>query len=289
MPRTVRFLPCLLFALLLGCQPAALPVATTPPTAVTTSDADPAEAAVTGPPPNGTFDYQISGPYAPRSEVRIVGRDRSEQPVAGRYTICYVNAFQTQPEQASFWKREHPDLLLHRAGKPVTDPDWPGEFILDTTTSDKRRRITTIVGRWIDDCATRGFRAVEPDNLDSYTRFDDLLTADDNEALATLLVRRAHRQGLAIAQKNTGDLGSRGREQIGFDFAIAEECQYYKECGDFTDTYGANVIEIEYTDLPKATAVFEAACRQRGDTISIILRDRDVVPATDPDYRYRSC
>ena len=34
----------------------------------------------------------------------------------------------------------------------------------------------------------------------------------------------------------------------GLDFAVAEECGQYDECGDYADAFGNNVIVIEYTD-----------------------------------------
>ena len=51
--------------------------------------------------------------------------------------------------------------------------------------------------------------------------------------------------------------------------------------------YGRNVIEIEYTD--NGSAYFTAACSARGDRISIILRDRDVVAKGKAAYRYKTC
>ena len=85
-------------------------------------------------------------------------------------------------------------------------------------------------------CARKGFDAVELDNLDSWTRFDDTPREGDVPfgkgaaiAYAARLIRRAHRRGLAAAQKNTTQI----RRRIGFDFAIAEECGVYDECGDF--------------------------------------------------------
>lgn len=249
--------------------------------------ATPKKATVSLPPVNGRFDYQIGGPYAPVASVAVISRDRHEQPVTGRYGICYVNAFQTQPQEAKFWTGKHPDLLLRRDGKPLIDPDWPGEYILDTSTTAKRSAIAAIVGGWITGCARSGFQAVEPDNLDAWTRSKGLLTKADNVALATLLATRAHSVGLAIAQKNTSELGSSGRTKIGFDFAIAEECQVYDECAAYTNVYGARVIEIEYTDNPRK--FYTRACAARGASIAVILRDRDVVAKGQPDYRYEAC
>ncbi|MHC5796904.1 endo alpha-1,4 polygalactosaminidase [Lacisediminihabitans sp. FW035] len=245
-------------------------------------------ATVALPPVNGQFDYQIGGSYTPSSSVSIVDRDRGASPVTGKYNICYVNAFQTQPDEASFWTSNHSNLLVKRAnGTNLTDPDWPGEFILDTSTAAKRSSIATIVNGWIDGCKTKGFQAVEPDNLDSWTRSLNKLTKANNVAYATLLATHAHSIGLAIAQKNTSELGSTGKTSIGFDFAIAEECQVYSECGSYTGPYGNNVIEIEYTD--NARSAYTKACATQGKSISVILRDRDVVAKGQSAYRYEYC
>jgi Glycoside-hydrolase family GH114 len=63
---------------------------------------------------------------------------------------------------------------------------------------------------------------------------------------------------------------------IGFDFAIAEKCQVYGECDGYLGTYGSHVLEIEYTD--NRLDAFTQACRARAEPVSIILRDRDLVP-----------
>ncbi|KAJ7641204.1 glycoside hydrolase family 114 protein [Roridomyces roridus] len=243
-------------------------------------------------PANGKFDYQIGGSYTAAADVKVVDRDHSESPVAGLFNICYINAFQTQPEEKSFWTSSaNKDLLLlTKAGALFEDKDWPGEYFLDTTTDAKRQRIATILNGWIDDCASKGFNAIEPDNLDTFTRSNGLLTADNNLALAKLFTDHAHSLGLLVAQKNTGDeLGSTGKSAAGFDFALAEECNEYEECDSYTDVYGANVIEIEYTDADDASANFKAVCKARGSSISVILRDRDVVASSDKAYHYEEC
>lgn len=242
------------------------------------------------PPVNAQFDYQIGGTYTPTTSVGIVDRDRAATPVTGKYNICYVNAFQTQPGEKAFWTGSHPDLLLKNSnGSYLEDPDWPGEYILDISTAAKRSSIATIVNGWIDDCQSKGFQAVEPDNLDSWTRtgVNGKLTKANAIAYATLLASRAHADSLAIAQKNTTDLGSAGKNTVKFDFAIAEECQYNTECDAYTSVYGNNVIEIEYTDNTRSA--YTTACTAQGKNISVILRDRDVVPAGNSAYRYEYC
>jgi hypothetical protein len=257
-----------------------------------------ASAAVTGttagassgpalPPVNGTFDYQIGGPYPPVSGVSIVDRDRSASPVSGKYNICYINAFQTQPGESGLWPSSV--ILKNAAGNPIQDPGWPGEFILDTSTAAKRSTILSVLSPWMQDCKNRGFAAIEPDNLDSYTRSKNLVSRPNNIAMATLLAADAHTRGLAIAQKNDTDIAPVGKSQIGFDFAIVEECQFQSnECGAFTSVYGNQVYEIEYDDAGGATN-FNAACAARGSSISVTYRDRNVVRSGTAGYVFQSC
>ena len=241
---------------------------------------------ITRPPAAARFNYQIGGGYVPASAVRIVDRDRTDRPAAGRYNICYVNAFQTQPQQIKWWRHHHPRLLLRTpSGRLIIDSGW-GEILLDTSTWAKRAALARIVGGWVDGCARRGFRAIEFDNLDSYTRSRHLLTAADAIAYARLLTRRAHLDRVAAAQKNAAELTAR-RARTGFDFAIAEECQVYSECRSYIRAYGRHVIEIEYTDNP--LRYFRSACAARGDRISIELVDRDVLPRGADGHVRRWC
>ena len=241
---------------------------------------------VTPPPPHAAFSYQIGGAFPPAPGVAVVDRDRHDPPAAGAYGICYVNAFQAQPEELAWWQRRHPSLLLRQGGRPVVDTAWD-EQLLDTSTPAKRRALAAVVSGWIDGCARAGYRAVEPDNLDSFTRSRHALTAADNLAFARLLIAHAHADGLAIAQKNAAELAAAGR-RLGFDFAIAEECQAYAECDSYLRAYGDEVIEIEYPD-DGGLRNFERACALRGARISIVYRDRNVTPAGRPAFLERRC
>jgi len=261
---------------------------TTAPTTTTAASGSAATGSVELPPVDGQFDYQIGGAYTPADAVQIVDRDHTAQPAAGKYNICYVNAFQSQSGEKSTWTANGTDLILKDdSGADVEDPDWAGEYFLDTSTAAKRTAIAAVVGEWIDGCAQAGYDAVEPDNLDTYDRSDGLLTKADNVALAALLADRAHAAGLAIAQKNTAELTAADVRTAGFDFAVAEECQVWSECDAYLDNYGDNVIEIEYTD--NKTSYYTAACSAQGQDISVILRDRDVVASDKSAYHYESC
>ena len=243
------------------------------------------------PPAGGQYDSQLGGAYEPPAGTVIVSRDRAELPASGLYNICYVNAFQTQPGESEQWLSDHPELVLHVDGAPLEDPDWPDELLLDTSTAEKREAIAQILGEQVDTCAEKGFDAVEPDNLDSYTRSHGLLTEADNLALASLLVERAHAAGMAIAQKNTVELGDRGKA-AGFDLAVAEDCAVYDECGDYTAVYGRQVIEIVYDDAPDFADLLETSCADHGrgpDSIPVVGRDRPLALPGDPGYTFVTC
>ncbi|MDQ1082261.1 MULTISPECIES: endo alpha-1,4 polygalactosaminidase [Microbacterium] len=184
--------------------------------------------AVRLPDTSGGFDYQLGGKYSPPSGVTIVERDRTADPSGAGYDICYVNGFQTQPDESEAFVVAHPELFVQTGAGPLVDEGWPDEYLFDTSTADKRAALAELVGEWIDGCAADGFAAVEIDNLDSYPRSGGALTVDDNLALAATYAQRAHAAGLAIAQKNTVDQVSALRAR-GYDFAVTESCSEFEE------------------------------------------------------------
>ena len=246
------------------------------------------------PPPNHKFDYQIGGDYMPRAGVAMVSRDWfMGEALEGAYSICYVNAFQTQadedgverPDERASWPAE---LVLTQLGD---DPNWGGEYLIDVSSEDSRAQAAAWLEPMIMICAEKGFDAVEFDNLDSWTRFSDTPLEDrvpfdrsDAVAFATLLAASAHRHGLA-AQKNTVQLPRNvSRDRIGFDFAIAEECGRWDECQPYRDVFDDRVIVIEYRRQD-----FDKTCREHGEALSVVLRDVNVTTPGSPEYRYRSC
>jgi hypothetical protein len=220
--------------------------------------------------PVGTdVDYQLGGARPVPGHVGIVVRDREAEPLPDKYNVCYVNGFQTQDSERSFWRR-HWRLVLKEDGKPVTDEAWE-EWLLDPRTPAKRRALARIVGGWAAGCADDGFDAVEFDNLDSFTRSHHLITRKQALAYARLLVRAGHRAGLEVGQKN---LAGYDGTRIGYDFAIAEECGRYRECDAYTDVYGDRVLAIEYRRKD-----FRWTCRHVGDRLAVVLRDLALSPS----------
>ncbi len=248
-------------------------------------------------PADAPFDYQISADYPPPEGVSVVSRDwhdGSPLEATGAYSICYVNAFQTQPDTGgedrpdtrSRWPE---DLVLTDLGE---DPEWSGEYLVDLSTAAERAEAAAWVAQMVDTCASKGFDAVELDNLDSWTRFDGTplegrvpFGQEEAVAFAALLTGHAHSRGLAVAQKNTPQLGAKtSLETIGFDLAVVEECGRYDECEDFAEVFGGAMVAIEYTDEG-----FEVACGSVGDDVAVVRRDRDVSEPGSDEYVFATC
>lgn len=234
------------------------------------------------PPAGAGLDYQLGGAYEPPSGVKIVSRDRTAKPASGLYNICYVNGFQAQPDEEDFWMTQHPELVLRdNSGKAVIDEDWD-ELMLDTSSADKRAQLAEIIGGYIDGCAKAGFDAIEIDNLDSFSRSGGRLSEQNAIDFMALLSKRAHAKGLPIAQKNSAELVSQ-RAKLGTDFAVAEECNRYDECGDYTEGYGDLVLVIEYR-----RADFDKGCKAF-PKLSMVLRDVSLTTPGGSSYVFEAC
>jgi hypothetical protein len=248
------------------------------------------------PPVDAGADYQLGGdaPLPPGATVVVRDWFAGRAAADPAYSICYVNAFQTQPDETGVRRPDEtsqwpPGLVLTDLGD---DPNWPGEHLIDISTAPRRSAAAAHVEQMVERCATRGFEAVEFDNLDSWTRFDGTNRENDvpferSDAIsyATLLTEHAHSAGLAVAQKNTPQLSARvSLRVIGFDFVIAEECGRYRECGAYRQSFGRRIIAIEYTD-----AGFRRACRAMGDRVTVIRRDVGLRTPDSDRYRYEAC
>lgn len=239
------------------------------------------------PPTTGYVDYQLGGTYKAPEGVTVVARDSGSAPATNIYSICYLNGFQTQPGDRKWWLKHHKSLVLFRKGKPVIDKNWPDELILNTSTKSKRKSLAKIMAPKIKSCAKRGFKAVEFDNLDTFTRSKGKLSAGNNRELAKLYTKTAHTAGLAVAQKNTAEYAKSWKKKVGFDFAVAEECYRWNECKAYTSVYGTAVIDIEYADDLRGT--FADACAAANSPDLMVLRDRDLVLPTNKEYIFEHC
>lgn len=270
MRRLVAFIVCLPALLLaFGCAEAA-----DEPDTVASANGAPYEL-----PPAGGMDYQLGGTYPPPEGTAVVVRDSSAPPADGVYSICYVNGFQSQPGEAEAWG----ELLLEDEQGPLADPDWPDEFLLDTSTAASRAAIVERQRSVVEQCADSGYDAVEFDNLDSYLRSEGRLESDDNLELARALIEVAHEAGLAAGQKNSPELALDGAA-AGFDFAVTEECGAFDECAIYAEAYDV-VLNIEYVDERE----FDDLCASGALPPQSVRRDLQLTTPGSSSYVFQWC
>lgn len=221
------------------------------------------------PEPGTPWQWQLSGPVDLSVDVPIFdldGFDTTAEQIEqlhdqGRHVICYVNV--------GAWESWRPDadrFPVQTLGRPN---GWPGERWLDISRLDL---LEPIMAARFDDCAAKGFDAVEPDNIDGYlnrTGFD--LTADHQLAFNRRMAELAHERGLSIGLKN--DVEQAAELVDSFDFAINEECARYDECQLLMPFVraGKAVLHVEYDLTPPQF------CRLTNSLgFSSMVKDRDL-------------
>jgi hypothetical protein len=186
---------------------------------------------------SGTLDRRVDAQVFDADGVETSAADVSALHAAGRKVICYVNAGAYEnwrPDAGRF-----PAVVL---GKDLDG--WPGERWLDIRRWDLLEPIMTAR---FEMCRTKGFDAVDPDNVDGYANPSGFpLTANDQLTYNRRLADLAHRHELGVGLKN--DVEQVAALERAFDFAVNEECMEYKEC-DRLQVFikaGKPVFHVEY-------------------------------------------
>lgn len=168
----------------------------------------------------------------------------------GAKAICYIDA--------GTWENWRPDANQFPNSVKGNNNGWPGEKWLDI------RQISIlgpIMQNRLDMCKSKGFDAVEFDNVDGYTNSTGFpLTAANQITYNTYLAQQAQARGLKAALKN--DVDQISNLVNTFDFAINEECWHYNECSGYAQFISKNkaVLNVEYTGqtstfCPKANSM----------------------------------
>lgn len=85
-------------------------------------------------------------------------------------------------------------------------------------------------------CKSKGFVAIDPDNVDGYTNKPGLnFTAADQLDYNRFLADTAHSLDVSVGLKN--DLGQAAELVDYFDFAVNEQCHMYNECDVYKNTF----------------------------------------------------
>jgi hypothetical protein len=228
---------------------------------------------------NWVIGNQAPTPYKAVSVYDIDGFDNTAATVQsmhslGMKVICYIDVGTYEPNR--------PDLNLIPAsdiGNGVAG--WPGEKWLNIGDISG---LTPMVQSRMNMCKTKGFDAIEPDNIDGYTNNTGFpLTAAKQLAFNQFLASTAHSLGLSIGLKN--DVDQTSQLVSYFDWALDEECNKYSECNTMAPFTSANkaVFNAEYTQDNETTSKFcaaDAAAHINGVLFSIDLDGNTFQPCT---------
>jgi hypothetical protein len=218
-----------------------------PPPAAASSPSATTTAAGRGgwqPRPGIAWQWQLSGTVDTSVQVPVYDIDGFENSAAvvrtlhaaGRKVICYVNvgAYESfRPDAKGF-----PSSVLGKGN------GWDGERWLDIRRLDVLR---PLMAARFDMCRTKGFDAVEPDNVDGYVNDTGFpLTAAQQLAYNRMIAQLAHERGLSVGLKN--DLDQVGALVGDFDFSVDEQCAEFDECEELTPFIAAAkaVFHVEY-------------------------------------------
>jgi hypothetical protein len=212
------------------------------------------------PPQITSWQWQLSGPPSASSLLSVNmydvdGFDSSASLVSamhaqGTQAVCYLSL--------GTWENWRSDAGSFPASVLGSGNGWPGEKWLDI------RQISTlapIMTARFQMCLSKGFDAVEPDNIDGYSNSTGFpLTAADQIAYNQWIAQTVHSLGMSVALKN--DVDQVSQLQPSFDFVIDEQCFQYNECNSLLPFVNAGkaVFEVEYqgsasTICPKANAL----------------------------------
>jgi hypothetical protein len=181
----------------------------------------------------------------------------------GRKVICYISVGSYED-----WRPDKDQFPLVLLGKDYEG--WKGEKWLDIRQIDI---LAPIMRARLDLCKSKGFDAVEPDNMEIYANDTGFpLTYEDQLKYALWLADEAHNRGLAIGQKNASD---QVKDLVSvYDFAITEDYFFYQDAESMLPYIkaGKPVFAAEYTDLP---GNFSDFCKQSKKlNFSTILKKR---------------
>ena len=193
---------------------------------------------------NTSWQWQLSGTLDPTVNAVMYDIDlfdNSANVVAslhaqGRKVVCNFSAGSWEnwrPDAGSF-----PPSVL---GSPLGSAS---ERYLDIRNLAV---LAPIMSARLDLCKSKGFDAVDPDNIDGYTNGTSFpLTYADQILYNMWIANAAHTRGLSVALKN--DVEQVADLVSVFDWALNEQCFEYQECNTllpFVAT-GKAVFNVEY-------------------------------------------
>jgi hypothetical protein len=154
---------------------------------------------------------------------------------AGQHAICYIDV-----GTAENWRPDYSQFPRSDLGK---QNGWPGEKWLNITDSAVR----PILDARFKMCRTKGFDAVEPDNMDGWENSTGFkISAAQQLAFNEWVAADVHSHRMAAFQKNDPEQAT--QLQPYFNGMIDEQCNQYGECDSVKPylTAGKPVLNAEY-------------------------------------------
>ncbi len=198
-----------------------------------------------------------SGEIAPNAD--IVDMDGFDNPKStvdaihakGKKAVCYISG-----GTAENWRADYSSFPASVKGNQMSE--WPGEYWLKLDSNSRAILLPIMKNRMQQQCKSKGFDAVEFDNVDGYSQSPNeigitITEADQfeyNKALADI----AHSLGLSAGLKN--DLGQVAKLQPFYDYALNEQCNQYNECSVYNNTFLANNKPTFVVEYNKAASTF---------------------------------
>jgi hypothetical protein len=172
-----------------------------------------------------------------------------------------------------------PDAAQFTAAIKGNTNGWPGENWLDIRAA----LVKTIMTARIALAASKGFDAIEPDNIDGYSNSTGFpLTAQDQLNFNQWIASTVHSYGMSVGLKN--DVEQAASLQPYFDWALNEECYKYSECSSLVSFINANkaVFQVEYSGTGQCSSLNTAH-------FNSMTRDIDLTAPTDSTYKRTPC
>jgi hypothetical protein len=196
-----------------------------------------------------TWQWQLTTPVDLSVDAEMFDVDLFDNPARvvhrlrrrGRHVVCYLDAGTLEPGRPD--RDAYPAAVI---GREL--PGWPGEHWLDIRRLDI---LGPILERRLDLCRSKGFDAVEPDNVDAYVNDSGFpLIAGDQLRFNRFVARAARARGLSVGLKN--DLDQAAALEPDFDWALDEQCFQYHECDRLRPFVraGKAVFVVEYELAP---------------------------------------
>jgi hypothetical protein len=196
--------------------------------------------------PQTRWYWQLSRPVdtsqpAPIYDIDMEGASSSliSQLKSAHHTVvCYIDAGGWEPYRSD--ASQFPKSVIGNK-----ENGW-NEYYLDIRSPIVR----TLMGKRMDAGKAKGCDAIEPDVVDTYTAKTGFpLTRKDELDYLHFWSEWVHHRGMKVALKNDAELVDSISPQ--FDFAIAEQCFDYQECGSYAPfiQQGKAVLVAEYKNF----------------------------------------